>query len=791
MQKREDLFLKNVASFEIFLIVFSVFSFAFIIGDLYSVSGQTTTPMPSNGENKKTGGWYDDLLGSLGSLGSFTESNSPDKKLGTQNIPTKGSGRFVGTDGKAMAQTTKENIWNWKGGMPEGANAYERTFRDGEIHQFKNDFKTMKNPDGTYTIKDGDWKKDVSGEEGMEIETSVAAAGAEKLTPYEGPLGITGGWGHLAQGVMTAVMVAGAIQMIGGLLGLEQELTNTLSVAAGAGIMIYQGLESLGPTGFQAVGSNNFFVANSGWIGLGAAVIIFVLLYKETSQKRVSFQCLPWEAPVGGKNCETCNDDPFRPCSEYRCKSLGQSCEIVNAGTTDEKCVWVNPKDVLSPTITPWVETLTDGHKYGNHETRPISRGTKITQNSASNGCLKAFTPLTFGIKTDEPAQCKVDITHKNTFEEMQFFFGNNNFYTYNHSQTLSLPSPDSVKTESPEVKYDGKYDMYIRCRDKNGNENVDEYAIQFCVDPSPDTTPVKIVDTSITSGSAVRYNVGSVPLQVYVNEPANCKWSKQDKDYESMENMLTCATSLSHINARELYTCSTNLTGIENSAENKFYFRCRDQPGKPEKDRFTNVNSYEFNLRGSQPLNIIFVAPNGTVTDNTQTIPVELKITTDDGADEGLAICSFSSTGNSNDFVLMSETETVDHKQELNLVTGNYNYYLRCVDLGGNAAQTNISFRVVSDTLSPLVTRAYHDSSQESLKIVTNEDASCVYSLNSCNYNFVEGLEFLYTNPSIKKNHYAPWKPNVAYYIKCKDNFGNEPMPNSCSLVVSATAIA
>ncbi len=779
--------IKLFAVSQIFSLLIFLFSFAFIISESYVVSGQT-----------KKGKEIDANL--FSSLFGFVEDSPSDgatnslEKVGAPNVPTKtnskASSKFIG-GGKEIAQSTKENIFGFKGNYPEGADAWEYTFEDGHAQAFKGDFTTIRNPDKTLTIKDGEFSKTISEEQGNAFEATAKTAGAEKLGPYEGPLGITGGWGHLAQGVMTAVMVVGAIQMIGGLLGLEQELTNTLSVAAGGGIMIYQGLQSLGPTGFGAVGSNNFFVANAGWIGLGAAAIIFVLLYKETSQKRVSFQCLPWEAPVGGKNCETCNDDPFRPCSEYRCKSLGQSCEIVNAGTTEEKCVWVNSKDTLSPTITPWKEVLTEGHKYAKHDTRPLSLGTKITRDGVSNGCLKAFTPLTFGFMTDEPAQCKVDITHKSTFEEMQFLFGNNNFYIYNHSHTLSLPSPDSVKTEAPEVKYDGKYDMYIRCRDKNGNENVDEYAIQFCVDPSPDNTPAKIVDTSIVSGSAVRYNVGSVPLQIYVNEPANCKWSKQDKDYDSMENMMTCATSLSHINARELYTCSTNLTGIENSAENKFYFRCKDQPGKPEKDRFTNVNSREFILRGSQSLNIIFVAPNGTVTDNTQTIPVELKITTDDGADEGVALCSFSSSGNSNDFVLMSETEAVEHKQELNLGTGNYKYYLRCVDLGGNAAQTNVSFKVVSDTLAPLITRAYHDSSQESLKIVTNEDASCVYSLNSCNYNFAEGLGFSYTNPSMKKNHYAAWKPNVAYYIKCKDDFGNEPLPNGCSLTISASAIA
>ena len=38
MQKGDDLLLKNVASFQIFLIVFSVFSFAFLTGQILTVS---------------------------------------------------------------------------------------------------------------------------------------------------------------------------------------------------------------------------------------------------------------------------------------------------------------------------------------------------------------------------------------------------------------------------------------------------------------------------------------------------------------------------------------------------------------------------------------------------------------------------------------------------------------------------------------------------------------------------------------------------------------------------------
>lgn len=599
-------------------------------------------------------------------------------------------------------------------------------------------------------------------------------------------------WNALGSGVIWGAAAAAVVYLVGDFLGLDDNQKEAAAIAAAAGVGIartgYILSSQVGSTG--AVSGSGIFYTAPIPIAIGIAIVVYIAVYRDQSQKVINFQCLPYEAPVGGRNCEECNGDPMRPCSEYRCKALGQACEIVNTGTTEEKCVWVNPNDATSPTITPSVDELTENHRYTNHETRPTSLGTKIVYNNNANGCLQAFTPLSFGITTNEAAQCKIDIDHKDTFEEMQFFFGGTNLFLYNHTQTFSLPSPESLNAEAPELLTDGKYDFFVRCRDKNGNENVDEYAIQLCVDPSPDTTAPVIVDTSIPSDSYVKFGIQSVPVSFYVNEPATCKWSTQDKEYSVMENTMNCATTLKQVNARELYTCQTNFTGIVDRQTNNFFIRCKDQPQKPEEDRNVNVVSYKYNLRGSQPLNIIFTSPNGTVTGNTNTIPIELKVTTDDGANEGISICSFSATGLPDSYVLMFETDAVEHTQRLDLPTGNYNYKFRCVDYGGNAVEAETGFSVVVDTFAPLVTRAYRDSSENALKIVTNEDAACAYSLNSCNFNFDEGIEMLYLSTSNKKAHYSEWKPNVAYYIKCRDVFNNEPGPNTCSLVASATNI-
>ena len=82
----------------------------------------------------------------------------------------------------------------------------------------------------------------------------------------------SGGWAHLLKGLSWSIAVVGVIQAIAPLLGADKTTTNALSVAAFAGIMTYQGLASLGPSGFNVITNpQNFFLGYAGAIGLGAS----------------------------------------------------------------------------------------------------------------------------------------------------------------------------------------------------------------------------------------------------------------------------------------------------------------------------------------------------------------------------------------------------------------------------------------------------------------------------------------------------------------------------------------
>ena len=56
-----------------------------------------------------------------------------------------------------------------------------------------------------------------------------------RVTDFKSPLGIPGGLGYIAKGLSTALLVVGGIQLVGGLLGLDKSLTNSLSLAVGGG----------------------------------------------------------------------------------------------------------------------------------------------------------------------------------------------------------------------------------------------------------------------------------------------------------------------------------------------------------------------------------------------------------------------------------------------------------------------------------------------------------------------------------------------------------------------------
>ena len=780
MQKRDKKrYVKGIVSTQIFLLISAIFAFAFVLGESNSVSGQNEAWIISNGVPKKI---------SLGEYNSNTMGSLFESEQEATSSLTKGT-----VPGGENQDNSKENSKSQvpTGIVPVGFTTIQKIFTEDT----SNVLKTVKfggqeltgkvlNINNKYYIQGAD--KKIYELNGYKADTGVANSVVDaSVVPAEYEFyGLTGQDAYFASAVVYAAAAYGLGQMIGSFLGFDKKQSNALGLALGSGVATYQLSQ-----GF--LGATKGLTGQAGLIGAGVALLVFVATYEKTGKKTITFTCGAFEPPVGGAKCEECNKDKFRPCTEYRCKALGQACQLLNKEAPGkELCTWVNRGDSISPTITPSVNALSpSGLSYiSDTSTRPPALGVKITRNSAGNGCLNAFTPLQFGINTNEPAQCKIDWNITSDFDSMQYYFGES-YSSYNHTLKMRLPGPadfNNPEDISPIFKNDGTSQLFVRCRDANGNYNVDAYSIKFCVDKSPDTTPPSIEGTSIASGNPVKFGTQTANVEVYVNEPAECKWSVESKSYADMENKMSCATLPEARNAIMTWVCNTNLTGIKNNADNKYYLRCKDQPGVEESKRNVMVQSYEYVLKGSQELNIISVSPNSTVTGGTSSVNVELELETANGAEEGKAFCFFSPLGTNDSYVQMFETNNFKHKQTLQLTNGDYKYYFRCTDLGGNSAEAQTSFKVFSDTLPPKVARIYKEEGV-GLKIVTDEDAECVYSLTGCNFKFDDGLKAIYSNSNIKTNSYVEWKPNIIYYMKCRDFYGNEPNPGECSAAVRA----
>ncbi len=675
---------------------------------------------------------------------------------------------------------------------------------------------------GEEQIIDGfNWRYDASKDDWTKLGPAGAtvAGGSKTLSPtgygkVAGWLGVTDKLGgNLIQGVQWAATAYFAIGLVGNMLGLEETLTKSLQYSVSAGLFGMQAFEGLQASG--VFGTEGFLAtANPALMGLGIGIVVFLMTYKKTEYQTVTFQCQPWEAPLGGEDCEKCNDG-VHACSEYRCKSLGQACEIVNAEVPGkELCYWANPKDVSSPIISPWEDALTDSYRYTNVRARPPSWGTDVTPNSG--GCIPAFTPIEFGINTNKPAQCKIDFNitrgvgqefesdkinaenrQDTAYNSMAYYFGGNSLYDYNHTQRMNLPGPDAINSLAEannesgglEIRNDGRYNLYVRCRSKNGYYNADPYVISFCVDKGPDVTAPKIMETNIENNQPVSFEVDSVPIIVYTNEPSTCRWSREDKVFANMENNMSCAKDFTGIQSNLYYACSGDLTSIEDRKDNNFYFRCEDQPWKEKSDRNVMSSGYKLTLKGTQQLNIdkSSIKPaNGTVSGATSVVNVTLELKTQNGYKDGEAKCYYS-VGNENAYVPFFETDSFMHKQRQDLREGTYTYFFKCIDLGGNQDKANATFQVRVDTQPPQVVRMFYDASN--LKIITDEDAECYYSDNSntkCNYALDDNAKSMpHESSDNKKEHFAPWDLKNTFYIKCKDVNDKQPSPTECSAIV------
>jgi hypothetical protein len=524
----------------------------------------------------------------------------------------------------------------------------------------------------------------------------------------------------------------------------------------------------------SSLGLGTMFTGLAGGLMVaGAALIVWLIVGQEYRVDAVVFTCSEWQPESGGDNCGECNKG-ILPCTEYKCKSLGASCELVNVETEDEVCVSVDENDRDPPIISSWTGALKEGYSYSPESaTLPASstgkNGVRINYSEDENGCIPQYDLVTYGINLGEdPGRCKWDVIPQADFSSMRYEASNGK-YLYNH--TLSAFSPSTYFPKG------GEYELYVRCEDKAGNSNAGTFVFEFCVNEE-DTNPPEIKTTNPLNGMPIANGKTTQEITVYINKPSECKWSTADIGFDSMENTMTCSNT---VNSRLLYECGTTLNGLSSNGENKFYFNCKSYPELEESERYTMWENYEYTLIGTVPLAIQSVSPvsGSVVTDSTEEVKVTLGAKTISGYDDGISWCSYKPTGSSGNYVLFANTNSYEHSQNLWFEEGEYSYDIQCCDLGGNCDNETTEFSVETDFESPRIIRMYKTGSN--LKLVTNEKASCVYSTTSCEYNFEDGIG---VSSSDEVKHDLIWDTEKTYYIKCKDDFNNQPISDECTII-------
>lgn len=238
--------------------------------------------------------------------------------------------------------------------------------------------------------------EDMFGDGYARIQGDVGSGlfGNQQIGSTIGMTAVTGLGAGVAAGAIGASMLAGAT---GG---------------AAANVLTFAGMGS-----FSAVG------AAFAWAAVAMVAVIALMMAMgcgKTEVVEIKFECKPWTRPMGSGGllgilspqkigCESCGKDPMKPCTRYRCESLGTRCRLINENTGQDLCI-TDKSEVGAPMISPWPDALNQSmFKY----TDVSQNGFRIR--TINDECLPAFTPFSFGVLTDVYAQCKISNAPFNT----------------------------------------------------------------------------------------------------------------------------------------------------------------------------------------------------------------------------------------------------------------------------------------------------------------------------------------------------------------------------------------
>ncbi|MDP3990752.1 MAG: hypothetical protein Q8P63_00375 [Candidatus Nealsonbacteria bacterium] len=158
-------------------------------------------------------------------------------------------------------------------------------------------------------------------------------------------------------------------------------------------------------------------------------------------------------------------------------------------------------------------------------------------------------------LKTDEKAVCRYETVSGVSFGAMRRFTNTDSLY--HSTQVLGL--------SEGEIR-----EYYIKCEDEYNNINADDFVIIVEIELLEDLIPP--VRTYLYPDSDLAAGTTATNLMVYTNEPATCRYDKQQGVvFNSMKYSFS---------KKDINTYSAQVSGLEDGITYNFFVKCKDTEG-------------------------------------------------------------------------------------------------------------------------------------------------------------------------------------------------------------------
>lgn len=511
----------------------------------------------------------------------------------------------------------------------------------------------------------------------------------------------------------------------------------------------------------------------------------------ETSDTK--FQCKPWEPPYANpgeeSKCNLCNeDDPknkFKlPCTEYKCKSLGEGCAVIPKEDVEEEKVICYSSDCES--AEPDIALLSiEGFEESDYSEN--SEGLTITPH------ITEGTQISFTIETDRETKCKlffdkssIPLGFNEDIEDDENYNPDVHFkipeggevFSKKHTFIFSARGVEGIDESDKQITY------YVACEDVCRTPTSDPYyKFDFWVTHQIDFTAPEITKFTPEQNSFLAFNVNETELTLLLSERGTCKYSKTPNQisFENMEVTMNC--NIDSYDYRD-WTCNTYLDEL-NQAENKIYIRCSNTDGYMHDEDI--IYTLKASLAELKISSVKFKSPHAEIFDVDGAVVKDdrttLSVVTEGGmVNDGVSTCKTTFIGTSWPENTLGESDITIHEGEFSFPMGAYILALTCSDSAGNIA-TNISkFSVERDNEPPIITRAYKEG--DNLVLWTNEKSICYYNFTGCAFD-TETSSNMGGTYSMKNSVSVSNNLKETYYVRCKDQRGNINPISSCAIVV------